>query len=294
VLGHEGNRCDSTIFEYKEAARGRHSPISTTPPRPTAIDGYWLTKLQETRRTNLSGHPQRQSLRLPDDPYPDSVMRVECRRQKAACEDRLHKVDLTAVRISLESATAAQSYHQAQIMQLSQDLYQLREQLKSLTEKQSSDTAAQSRGSVLDPTANAYCPQSPTPAPRATTPTPEDKRQTLAPSTVTGAAHVSPAPGTPAALTTPPSPPAAPRARNTTGGFAAAYKTAVLRSVTRSTSAAARPPAGSPTRAGTSPPPSTPTTELTPSSSGYSAGDAVKRMLDLAQVGGYSDSEGDY
>ena len=202
--------------------------------------------------------------------------------------------DLTKVRTCLDSATAAQSYHQAQIAQLSYDLAQLREQLKNLTEKQSTDNAAHNRGSVLNPTADAYCPQSPTSSPRATTPTPKDKRQTPAPIPVTGATHASPAPGTPATSVTPPPPPALPRARATIGGFAAAYKTAVTKSKACSTPTAARPPAGSPDRPGTSPPPSAPTTELNPSSSGYSAGDAVKRMLDLAQVGGYSDSEGDY
>ena len=299
-LGHEGNMCHSTIYEYKEATRGRCSPISVKSSRPTAFAGYWLAKLHETRRTDWSGRPQRQSLHLPDDPYPDGFMRVECRRQKAASEDMLHKADLTAVRTSLEAATAAQSYHQAQIIQLSQDLNQLREQLKSLTEKQSSDTAAQSRGSVLNPTADTYCPQSPTSSPRTTAPTPKEKRQTPALTAVTGVAYVSPAPGTPAAQTTSPSPPALPR-RNTTGGFAAAFKTAVLKSVTRSTPTAARPPAGSPIRAGTTSPPSAPTTELTPPASGRPAGEALKLMLDRAQVGEYPEysdysdcSEGDY
>ena len=115
-LGHEGNMSHHTIYEYKAAGRGRRSPISTHPPRPIAFAGYWLTKLSETRRTNMSGRPQRQTLQLPDDSRmtdPDSGMRVECRRHKAASEDMLHKADLTAVRTSLESATAAQSYHQA-------------------------------------------------------------------------------------------------------------------------------------------------------------------------------------
>ena len=91
---------------------------------------------------------------------PDSGMRVECRRHKAACEDMRHTEDISTVRVSLDSTTATQSYHEAQILQLSQDLAQLRELLKSLTEKQSLGTTAHSGGAVpLNPTANTYCPR---------------------------------------------------------------------------------------------------------------------------------------
>ena len=73
----------------------------------------------------------------------------------------LHKAALTSVRTSQEAATAAHSYQQAQIMQLSYDLAQLREQLKTLTEQQSHDThcgVPQAR----DPTTQPYCHYLPT------------------------------------------------------------------------------------------------------------------------------------
>jgi hypothetical protein len=202
--------------------------------------------------------------------------------------------DLTTVRTNLDAATAAQSYYQAQISQLSYDVAQLREQLKNITEQQSSVTAAPHMTTPpLNPTATAYCPQSPTPSSGGPAPLPEQTQDPSRP--LTGAVHVSPAPGTPAASPTPSPQPALPRARNTTGGFAAAFKSAVSKSKARSSPAKVQPTRGSPASAGTSPPPSAPTTELTPSPSGYSAGDAVKRMLDLAQVGSYSDCyEGDY
>ena len=293
-LGLEGNMCGSTIYEYKASPRGRHSPIRTGPPRPTAFAGYWLTIAHESSRTNPDGRLRRQYLVLPDDPrrLPDKEMRVECRRQKAATSDMHLQANLATVRTSLDTATAAQSYHQAQILQLSQELAQLREQLKTLTEMQT--VAHHDGGSIpLNSTAATYYPQSHTPSAGGPSPLPEQKQD---PSRLlTGAVHVSPVPGIPAAPTSLPPPPALPRARNTKGGFAAAFKTAVSRSKARSSPATSQPTGGSPARAGTSTPTPTPTAEHPPSPSGYSAGDAVKRMLDLAQVGGYSDcSEGDY
>ena len=297
-LGHEGNMSHHIIYEYKAAGRGRRSPISTHPPRPIAFAGYWLTKLSETRRTNMSGRPQRQTLQLPDDSRmtdPDSGMRVECRRHKAACEDMRHTEDISTVRVSLDSTTATQSYHEAQILQLSQDLAQLRELLKILTEKQSlgTGTTAHSGGAVpLNPTANTYCPQSPTSPLRATAPAPIQ----TSPTSFTGAANVNPAPGTPAATTTPPSPPAPHRAHNTKGGFAAAFKTALSRNATRSTTTTARLYTGSPNRAGTTiSPPSAPTTELTPSPIRNSARDVLKATIDpMTEIGDPDYSEGDY
>ena len=243
----------------------------------------------------MSGRPQTRTLHLPDDPrsrYPDSSMRVECRRHKAASEDMLHKAALTSVRTSQEAATAAHSYQQAQIMQLSYDLAQLREQLKTLTEQQSHDTAAYHRPGTppLNPTATTYRPTSHT----VTRAYSQESNGQDPSRPITGAVNVSPAPGNPAASTTPSPRPALPRASITKGGFAVAFKTAVSKSKARSTSASVASTGGSSTRAGTSTPPSAPTTELTPPASGLPSGDAVKRMLDLAQVGGYLDSEGDY
>ena len=201
--------------------------------------------------------------------------------------------DLAIVRTSLDSANATQSHHQSQIRQLSQEVAQLREQLKTFTD---TPTAAHYDGgnTPLNPTATTYCPQSPTPLPRApahlSDPTRPDPSRPI-----TGADHVSPAPGTPAATPTPSPQSALPRARNTKGGFAAAFKTAVSKSKANSSPATPQPTRGSPARAGTSTPTSTPSTELTPPASGHSAGEALKQMLDLAQVRGYSDcSEGDY
>ena len=293
-LGHEGNMCGSIIYEYKASPRGRHSPIRTGPPRPTAFAGYWLTIAHESSRTNPAGRPRRQYLVLPDDPHrlPDRVMRVECRRHKVATSNMHLQANLATVRTSLDSATAAQSYHQAQILQLSQELAQLREQLKTLTEKQT--VAHHDRGNIpLNPTAATYRPQSHTPPSGGSAPLPEKTKDPSRP--LTGVVHVSPEPGTPASSTTPPPLPALPRARSMQGGFAAAFKTAVSKSKIRSSPATPQPTRGSPSRAGTSTPTSTPTTELTPPASGHSAGEALKQMLDLAQVRGYLDSsEGDY
>ena len=236
-LGHEGNMCGSCIFEYKASPRGRLSPIRPSSPHPTAFAGYWLTIAHESKRTNLSGRPRRQYLVLPDDPrrLPDRDMRSNCRRQKAANQTMVFNTDLAIVRTSLDSANATQSHHQSQIRQLSQEVAQLREQLKTFTD---TPTAAHYDGgnTPLNPTATTYCPQSPTPLSRAPAHLSDPTR--LDPSRpITGADHVSPAPGTPAATPTPSPQPALPRARNTKGGFAAAFKTAVAKSKARSTSA---------------------------------------------------------
>ena len=237
-LGLEGNICGSIIFEYKASPRGRLSPVRTSSSRPTAFAGYWLTIAHESSRTNRAGRPQRQYLVLPDDTrrLPDRDMRPVCRRHKAATSDMHITDDLTTVRTNLDAATAAQSYYQAQISQLSYDVAQLREQLKSITDQQSSVSAAQHMTTPpLNPTATAYCPQSPTSLLGDPAPLPEQKQDPSRP--LTGAVHVSPAPGTPAASPTPSPQPALPRARNTTGGFAAAFKSAVSKSKARSSPA---------------------------------------------------------
>ena len=114
----------------------------------------------------MSGHPQRQTLHLPDDPrihFPDSGMRVECRRYKAASQDKLHKDDLNSVRTSLEAATAAQLYHQGQIMQLSYAVAQLQDQLNKVTAQQSHDEAAHpSTGTSPHIPTTTYRPPGPT------------------------------------------------------------------------------------------------------------------------------------
>jgi hypothetical protein len=118
----------------------------------------------------MNGRPRRQFLVLPDDPHrlPDREMRVECRRFKVARGEMLRTADLSTVQTSLDTAMAAQSYHQGQITQLSYAVAQLQEQLNTFTAQQVHDEAAHpSPGTpTLNPTATPYSPLSSTPVAR--------------------------------------------------------------------------------------------------------------------------------
>jgi len=294
-LGYEGNISGSIIFEYKEAPRGRRSPISNGSARPAAFTGYWLTVDHKSGRTNIFGRPQRQYLVLPDDPHrlPDSDKRVECRRYKVASLAMNYQADLSTVRASLDSTTAAQSYYQYQLQQLTQEVTKLREQLLTLTGDKTTDDATRINevATPLNPVAPTFHPRS---TPQSGTPPSSSDNKPTADTTKrqtqhkppTSAASESPVPGTPAAHSaTLSSPPALTRARNTTGGFAAAFKKAVSRKNTHN---------GPPLRAGPSTPSSAPTTEIRTPSCCTSAREKLEQILDLTEEREDPDlSEGD-